>query len=98
MAIQIKSITKIAGPVVNVIVEDTLDQIGTAEDGTTPVYRTYTVRHNINLPSDALKSKIEKEITAAKTAKDQEDALKASLETSVSAIDTVKILATKEVI
>lgn len=91
MAIQIKSVIKVDALVMDVTVEDTGDTIGTAADGATPIFRTYTVRHNANLSNDVLKAKIEEEIARNKAEKTEQDTLKASLDLAVSSIDTAKI-------
>ena len=96
MAIEITSISKPVGGVCVVVVQDTGNQIGT-DESSQPIYKTYSVRHNINLDASALKAKIEKLISADQKAASDAETVTTAIRTTVESIDTSKLSATKEV-
>jgi hypothetical protein len=96
MAIQLISTTKPIGGVCTVTVQDTGNQVGTDETGQ-PIYKTYSVRHNVNLSASDLKARIEKMILADKEADESITSIETAIKTTVESIDTSKLSATKEV-
>lgn len=79
-----------------VTVQDTGNQVGTDENNN-PIYKTYSVKHNTNLPATDLKARIEKMILADKEADESISSIKTAIKTAVESIDTSKLSATKEV-
>lgn len=96
MAIQLISTTKPIGGVCTVTVQDTGNQVGTDENSN-PIYKTYSVRHNTNLPASDLKARIETMILADKEADESISSIKTAIKTAVESIDTSKLSATKGV-
>lgn len=96
MAIQLISTTKPIGGVCTVTVQDTGNQIGTDENSN-PIYKTYSVRHNVNLSAADLKARIEKLILADKEADESIATIETAIKTTVEGIDTSKLSAAKEV-
>lgn len=96
MAIQLISTTKPIGGVCTVTVQDTGNQVGTDENNN-PIYKTYSIKHNTNLPATDLKARIEKMILADKEADESITSIKTAVKTTVESIDTSKLSAVKEV-
>ena len=96
MAIQLISTTKPMGGVCTVTVQDTGNQVGTDENSQ-PIYKTYSVRHNVNLSASDLKARIEKQILADQEADESIISIKTAIKTAVESIDTSKLSATKGV-
>lgn len=92
MAIQLISTTKPIGGVCTVTVQDTGNQVGTDETGQ-PIYKTYSVRHNVNLSASDLKARIEKQILADQEADESISSIKTAIKTAVESIDTSKLSA-----